>query len=186
MILAYTRSGARNVANFNASDPWRENKSARFFLDQCFDGGIMPAYAAFDEESKPHRYALRAENDQQYRALPDSLSALWRTRKVSPEHLPGLLKDLEPGLVRSDYIRLSTMNAHQRAIRTYAVPVYGTLMILLGLPFLAQNDSATATILIGIGMSAIVLPLVIIGRLKARRAQQSNRALSLSSSLTCV
>jgi hypothetical protein len=48
--------------------------------------------------------ALRSEIDGVERWLPDSLSELWRCKRVSAEALPQLLKEAEPTLKRGDYV----------------------------------------------------------------------------------
>jgi len=98
MIWVFTPRKPKRVANCAALDPWNEGKKTDFSLDKCFDGGIVPAYAAMDEDSIPHRFALRSREEKQHRALPDSLAALWLKDHIKAEQLPALLHQLEPKL----------------------------------------------------------------------------------------
>ena len=178
MIWLYTPKKVVHLTQFAAPDPWNQGVTTAFDLDKCFDGGFAPSYAAFEEDSLPHRYALRSHLDQQHRALPDSLAGLWRKQIVPPEQLPSLLHQLAPSLQRSDYIRLSTMNPMQRGIRTWAAPFFGVFLLLLGLIELKANEPSLGGVMIILGLLAIALPLFIISKLNGRRHQQASWALA--------
>ncbi|MBC8164953.1 MAG: hypothetical protein H7Y20_03650 [Bryobacteraceae bacterium] len=178
MIWLYTPKKVVHLTHFVAADPWNEGKQATFDLDKCFDGGFVPAHAAFDDESIPHRFAIRSRDEKQHRALPDSLAALWRKESVPADQLPALLRQLEPSLERSDYIRLSTMNPLQRSIRTWGGPFFGVFLILLGVSQLNANETTTGGVMVALGLLAIGLPLFIISKLSGRRKQQASWALS--------
>jgi hypothetical protein len=135
----YTPKKVQNLAHFTAADPWHGDQPTSFDLDRCFDGGFVPDYAAFEDESLPQKFAIRSELEREHRVLPDSLVALWRGGKVPVERLPALLKGLEPNLKRSDYIRLLSMNRLQRGIRTYAAPSFGVFVLLIGTALLAED-----------------------------------------------
>src|SRR5262245_21861867 len=169
----YTPKKVQNLAHFTAADPWNGNQQTSFELDRCFDGGFVPDYAAFDDESLPQKYAIRSGLEQEHRVLPDSLASLWRSGKVPAERLPALLRGLEPNLTKSDYIRLLTMNRMQRGIRTYAPPVFGGFLTLMGLPLLAI-EWEVGVVMVAIGVGLTVFAVKTVRRLNARRQQQSD------------
>src|SRR5437879_10134517 len=105
----YTPRRVENLAHFNAADPWNGNQQTPFDLDRVFIRSIVPDRTNLEDESKPHKYAIRSALEQHHRTLPDSLVSLWRDGRIPVEHLPPLLKGLEPNLKRSDYIKLLRM-----------------------------------------------------------------------------
>jgi hypothetical protein len=175
----YTPKKVQNLVHFTAPDPWHGNQQTAFDLDRCFDGGFVPDYAAFEDESLPQKYALRSELEREHHVLPDSLASLWRSGKIPAERLPALLKGLEPSLVKSDYIRLLTMNRMQRGIRTYAAPIFGGFLALMGLPMLAI-EWEVGVVIVGLGVGLTVFAVKLVRKLNARRKQQSDWALSQS------
>lgn len=180
MLWLYTPKKVIQLASFTAPDPWNENKSSTFRLDQCFDGGVVPAYAALEETSIPHRFAIRSQAEKQHRVLPDSLAAIWKSNKLPAEALPARLKDLEPTLKRSDYFRLATMNPMQRAIRIWAAPVFGVFLIVLGVALFNSGSGTEGAILLLAGLLAIAIPLAIFAQLNRRRKEPTEWALGLT------
>jgi hypothetical protein len=176
----YTPKKVQNLARFTAPDPWHDNQPTSFDLDRCFDGGFVPDYAAFEDESLPQKYALRSALEREHRVLPDSLASLWRGGKIPPDRLPMLLKGLEPNLTRSDYVRLLSMNRMQRSIRTYAPPSLGVFLLLIGIALLFV-EVETGAVMMAIGALLIAIPVRIMRRLNARRRQQTDWALGQSS-----
>lgn len=179
MYWIYTPKKTQTLARFETTDPWNGDQRTSFQLDRCFAGGFVPDYAAFDEQSIPHRYALKSALDREHRALPDSLAALWRDGRVAPENLPRLLGDLQPELERSDFFRLMTMNRLQRGIRTYAFLVLGVVVSLLGLGSMLMSppEPAAGVVLIGAGVLFMVFPIRFVRGWQARRTQQMKWAL---------
>lgn len=180
MLWMLTPEKKRNLARFSAPNPWAGGATANWSFDKCFDGGPAPAYAALDsnEDSLPHRFALRAEGEKEYRALPDSLAALWLKGSLPSESLPALLHSLEPRLIRSDYIRLSTMNPIQRGIRTWAAPVFGVFLLVLAISMFTSGESSTGLVMLLIAALAIGAPLALFSKFNARRREQQEWALS--------
>jgi hypothetical protein len=175
----YTPRRVQNLERFRAADPWNGNQEIMFSLDRVFIRSLVPDRTNLEEESKPHKYALRSELDRHHRTLPDSLASLWRDGKVAAARLPALLNGLEPNLRRSDYIKLLSMTRLQRAIRTYAPPVLGALVVLVGLA-LWFDDPSSGAVMMAIGILIAVLATTTIRRLNARRKQQIEWALNQS------
>lgn len=184
MYWIYTPRKTENLASFEAPDPWHAGQPTSFTLDRCFDGRYVPDYSAFDDQSIPHRYAVKSALDGEHRALPDSLAGLWLEKRVAADRLPALLNALEPELQRSDYFRLMTLNRLQRGIRIYGMTVggaiVGAIVALGGVSFLV-SPSMGLRVAGGVMLAAGVLLLVLPGRVvrgwKRRRAQQTVRVL---------
>lgn len=97
----------KTEVSFTAEDPWNGNRRGRFTVD-AYVTTLRSIKAVSAEMKEPtwaggfHR-ALRSEADGLTRFLPESLMELWRTKQVATEALPGLLRQMEPSLRRSDY-----------------------------------------------------------------------------------
>jgi hypothetical protein len=78
---------------FRADDPWNGGHPADFALEDY----------RFTIHAGCRVQAIRSVNDEVIRFLPDSLCDLYQAGKVPAEALPRLLKDFEPGQIRSDY-----------------------------------------------------------------------------------
>src|SRR5690242_13761122 len=103
MFWVYQPKSFQNLARFTAPDPWNGSRPAVFELERCFSRSVLPN--TYEQEARPHKYAIRSGIDRQCRILPDSLTALWKDRRIDAERLPALLKSMEPDLIRSDYVR---------------------------------------------------------------------------------
>jgi hypothetical protein len=94
----------KTAASFTAVDPWNQDRVTSFKLDEYL---LMLGGASVKESTKAtgtdFKRALRSEIDGVERWLPDSLSELWRTKRVPTEALPRLLKEAEPSLKPGDY-----------------------------------------------------------------------------------
>jgi hypothetical protein len=92
---------------FQAEDPWNGNRRGVFTVD-TYCSTLRSIKAVSADLKEPlwaggfHR-ALRAESDGMTRFLPESLMELWRTKQIPTESLPGLLRQMEPGIRTSDY-----------------------------------------------------------------------------------
>jgi hypothetical protein len=185
MFWILTPKKTQTLARFEAPDPWNGGRLTRFTLDRCFDGGPVPDYSAFDDDSIPHRYAIKSANGDGHRALPDSLAGLWREKKVHAEQLPSLLHRMEPTLRRSDYFRLMTMNRLQRGIRLYGMKygaaLVGAISALIGLALCLvpppDRDPVTGVAMLLVAVPVFIVPGRFVHRWQTRRSEQAAWAL---------
>ena len=172
----YTPRRVENLAHFNAADPWNGNQQTPFDLDRVFIRSIVPDRTNLEDESKPHKYAIRSALEQHHRTLPDSLVSLWRDGRIPVERLPPLLKGLEPNLKRSDYIKLLSMTRLQRIIRRFAPSSIGLIFALVGLA-VTLDDAGTGIVMMIIGALILVACEAITRQLHARRKEQMEWAM---------
>jgi hypothetical protein len=94
----------KTAASFTAEDPWNQGRRSSFKLEEYL---LLLGNASVTEFTKAtgsdFKRALRSEIDGIERWLPDSLSELWRSKQVSTDALPRLLKEAEPTLKSGDY-----------------------------------------------------------------------------------
>src|SRR5438270_11286437 len=121
----------RTEARFRGTDPWNGDATAEFSIETYY---YVPQQV--QEVSCPWRwcsaplYALRSEIDGAERFLPDALSHLWTAGKVTAEALPGLLREMEPGLSQDDYQPL----LETRIERRMTAALVAALLAAVGLP----------------------------------------------------
>lgn len=120
----------RTEARFQAPDPVYGNRDTEFSIES-----YIYVLEHADERSSLWRagntpvFGLRSEIDGAERFLPDSLSHLWRSGRVPPEALPGLLQEIAPRLRKSDYLPMLYRRSRRLAI-------FGGFLLLLLIGFL--------------------------------------------------
>jgi hypothetical protein len=112
-------------------------------------GGLMPAYAAADQRSRPQKFSLCSDIDKVHRGLP-ALVELWLDQQVRSRRLPVLLHGLEPQISRLDYISHGSLNSMQRGVRRWAPLVLGVFVTLLGVSELLRHRG---DLTVGIGLT---------------------------------
>jgi hypothetical protein len=103
----------RTLETFEAPDPWNGGAPAAFDLDLH---KLMPKRARVVREGSfwgKDVYALRSKGDGADRFLPESLSELWKTRRVATGALPRLLAEVEPGLRPGDFAPVLHLRFHR-------------------------------------------------------------------------
>jgi hypothetical protein len=94
----------KTATSFTAEDPWNQGHRSSFKLEEYL---LMLSGSTVTESTKAtgtdFLRAIRSEADGVERRLPDSLSELWRSKRVPAEALPRLLKEAEPSLKSGDY-----------------------------------------------------------------------------------
>jgi hypothetical protein len=100
---------ARTGESFVAADPWNGGKRAEFTVEFY---KIVHEYAGRENAAHLERlhgadhFSIRSSAGGQSHQLPDSLSDLWRSKRVAKESLPRLLHELQPSLRSYDYSRI--------------------------------------------------------------------------------
>ena len=121
LILPTQLAKVKTEARFQAEDPWNGNRRGSFTVD-TYVNTLRSIKAVSADMKEPtwaggfHR-ALRSEADGLTRFLPESLIELWLTRQATSEALPGLLREIEPQLKKSDYRPL----LHNGRMRAWAI-----------------------------------------------------------------
>ncbi len=100
----------RTLSRFRAAHPWFDNQPTEWTLDVY---KMVPEYVAARAapvaespagDLTPLDYlGIRAELDGRYHILPGSLADLWKTKEITTEDLPRLLRAVEPRLEQSDF-----------------------------------------------------------------------------------
>jgi len=96
----------KTETSFTADDPWNQNRRATFALDNYV---LAPRGAHPLPDARPAVYYLRgirSSLDNVERMLPESMSELWCAKRIPPESLPSLLKEMQPTPKGSDYEQL--------------------------------------------------------------------------------
>jgi hypothetical protein len=119
---------------FVAADPWNKGESAQFTVE-CYKI-IRPdwgrAYGA--RLAKVHGvdlYKFRSSAGGPSRPLPESLTELWRSKRVATESIPQLLHDLQPSLCKYDYYRFLHHRIFEWAGAIYSLCLLGVMIFLL-------------------------------------------------------
>jgi hypothetical protein len=177
MLWTYRPKSVQELTHFRAADPWNEDRPAAFHLLRCFSSAVLPLAVAYEDESRPQRLAILSELDEEFRFLPDALTALWKNGRIPAERLPALLKQLEPGLIRSDFFRLLALNGMQRGVRTWAAPCVGLIWVLAG--SVAMTDSILfGGTLAALGVIIAVGSFTLVRKWTRRRQHQVSWALA--------
>src|SRR5688500_4831684 len=94
----------KTVGRFSAPDPWNDNAPAEFSIE---------AYRLFGEHVRVVRdtkwlglgylHGISSSLDSRDRLMPDALTELWRTGRLTPEQLPGILYQIAASLKPADF-----------------------------------------------------------------------------------
>jgi hypothetical protein len=177
---------ARTGESFVAPDPWNGGKRAEFTIEFY---KIVHEYAGRENAAhleKLHgadHFGIRSNAGGQFHQLPDSLSDLWRTKRVAKESLPRLLHELQPSLRNYDYSRI----LHHRRIEgrggLYALCSFSFMIIFL----FAFLDDRSAVFAMGfvfcglVGLGILLWSRLFPGWLRKRCREQMGWILANSS-----
>jgi hypothetical protein len=124
--------------NFVAADPWNARESAEFTLEYYkisrTDWGR--AYAAhMTELHGVDSYSIRSSIGGASHRLPDSLTELWRSKRVAMEAIPELLHELQPSLCQYDYYGILHHRRFEWAGVFYSLFLFGmAIFFLIAIP----------------------------------------------------
>jgi hypothetical protein len=155
---------------FRAADPWNGDRPSAYTVEH-----YVWARGAAD------MYAIWSDADDVERFLPDSLCDLYRHGQVPAASLPHLLKSIEPGLVRSDYLGLYQSAAFRSGAQLYAFVF--VILTLLALFIVVMTETprlrAIAVMICVIGVFGAAYHWMFRRKLNRRAAQQARlRALA--------
>jgi len=139
----------KTVASITTNDPWNPGRRSSFKLEEYL---LLFSNAKVTESTKAtgsdFMRALRSETDNVEHWLPDSLSELWRSQKVSAEALPRLLKEAEPTLKRGDFAVI-LRNKARWLLAAMSTCICLGFVVFTGIG-MANDDLGLLPILIGI------------------------------------
>jgi hypothetical protein len=101
VIIRFAPQRVRTAASFHAPDPWNAQRPTTFTIEVY---KLVPrgGRAPHARPSPTDLYGIRSEIDGVERMLPEALSELWSTRRITPESLPRLLAELSPNMRKGD------------------------------------------------------------------------------------
>jgi hypothetical protein len=161
---------------FMAADPWNGGQSSQFTVEfyKTVPKGMGREYGA--RMAKLHGvdlFNIRSSAGGPSHRLPDSLTDLWRSKRVATEALPRLLHELQPSLRKYDYYRILHHRRFEWGGALYALFVFG-IMILFLISF--PNEAAgerLGTLSIGLlALAILFLSFLLPRRLRNRCRRQ--------------
>jgi hypothetical protein len=161
---------------FMAADPWNGGQSSQFTVEfyKTVPKGMGREYGA--RMAKLHGvdlFNIRSSASGPSHRLPDSLTDLWRSKRVATEALPRLLHELQPSLRKYDYYRILHHRRFEWGGALYALFVFG-IMILFLISF--PNEAAgerLGTLSIGLlALAILFLSFLLPRRLRNRCRRQ--------------
>lgn len=119
---------------FVAADPWNRGESAQFTVEyyKILRRDWGRAYGA--RLAKLHGvdlYNIRSSAGGPSHRLPDSLTDLWRSKRVATEAIPQLLHELQPSLRKYDYYRILHHRRFEWAGAFYSLFLFGIMIFFL-------------------------------------------------------
>jgi len=166
----------RTEARFRAADPWNAGAPSEFSIE-AYDyvpEHILESTALCRFGSTPI-HALRSGADGIERFLPDALSHLWRVGKVSAEELPGLLREMEPDLARTDFQPMLGAPTEQKVTAVLTLLLIAVVGLLLTWPRGGDGRLPWPALLSGLAMAGgllgtlLTLPPYLARRRRRRR-----------------
>jgi len=183
--MTFYRFRVKTEVSFTAEDPWNQNRRATFTLDDYVLGprGMTPGPNV--KPAVDYLRGIRSSLDSAERMLPESLSELWRTKRVPAEALPALLKELEPTLKESDF----KLVLHNKAMHIMLALAWMLVAFSCTAPFLNlytfEFEPSSYSLPIALGVAAISLPYMyfVFYRGRRRRTRQMKSALARLNSI---
>jgi|HubBroStandDraft_6_1064221.scaffolds.fasta_scaffold47746_3 hypothetical protein len=170
------RYHVKTEAAFTAPDPWNQNRPAPFTVE---DYTVAISGSTIRPDYKPrvdYVRGIRSNLDGVERLLPESLSALWRDKRVPSEALPRLLHEMEPTLENGDHLVLNEIK-EDAVMRVVAWIGFGFVSVVPVAAYLYSPDgfplSLAAPVALGLAGFGWLTLYRKFYRKKWRRARQT-------------